>query len=150
MTDIASSRLTRRLVDSLHVEAMVLADEARSYFDGSGLGDRSEMDPTSRVIFSCEALKVTTRLMHSVAWLLAQRTRLSGEGEPSQRSVRLSPATPTDAGAVARLPAEAVRIIASSEDLYDRIGRLDQRLSVPDGTRSSPVAMLHEQLRQQF
>src|SRR3954451_16678988 len=73
------AQLTPRLVDSLYTEAMLLADEARSYFDRHGREDRDRLDPILRVGFSCESLKVTTRLMHVIAWLLTQRAVESGE-----------------------------------------------------------------------
>ncbi len=58
---------------------MLLADEARSYFDDVGRDDRTSLDPFARVGFACESLKVTTRIMHIVAWLLTQRAIESGE-----------------------------------------------------------------------
>src|SRR3546814_7507745 len=59
--------LHRRLVDGLYVEAMVMADEARAYFDLRDGGDADVDDPVRRVAFACESLKVTTRLMHIIA-----------------------------------------------------------------------------------
>src|SRR6187402_1540029 len=53
--------LNRKLVDSLYVEAMLLADEARSYFDVNGRAERDALPPMQRVGFSCESLRVTTR-----------------------------------------------------------------------------------------
>src|SRR5678815_6021538 len=73
------SRITSRLIDSLYTEAMLLADEARSYFDDVGRNDRTSLEPFARVGFACESLKVTTRIMHIVAWLLTQRAIESGE-----------------------------------------------------------------------
>ena len=63
---VAESRLQERLIDQLYVEAMVLADEARCYFDEGGRAERDALDPMIRVSFSCESLKVTTRLMHEI------------------------------------------------------------------------------------
>ena len=83
--DDARAELTPKLVDSLYVEAMVLADEARSYFDSAARDDRMELDPVDRVGFSCESLKVTTRLMHVIAWLLTQRAVTAGEHRPLRR-----------------------------------------------------------------
>ena len=37
------------------------------------------LEPFARVGFACESLKVTTRIMHIVAWLLTQRAVESGE-----------------------------------------------------------------------
>ena len=75
----AEARITPRLIHSFYTEAMLLADEARSYFDESGHKDRDRLDPFTRVAFACESLKVTTRVMHIVAWLLTQRAIESGE-----------------------------------------------------------------------
>ena len=72
-------RITSRLIDSLYTEAMLLADEARSYFDDAGRDERQSLEPFARVGFACESLKVTTRIMHIVAWLLTQRAIESGE-----------------------------------------------------------------------
>jgi regulator of CtrA degradation len=142
--------LTRKVIDSLHVEAMVLADEARSYFDGEGLADRCVLDPTTRVIFSCEALKVTTRLMHSVAWLLTQRARLSGEEGHPGKLVKLGRANRTDAATLNSLPEEAARIILVSEDLYDRVERMDVSLRWTERASQNPARQLQSQIEQAF
>src|SRR4028118_1654386 len=76
--------LTPKLVDSLYVEAMVLADEARSYFDVQAEEDRAQLEPGVRVHFACESLRVTTRLMHIIAWLLTQRAVAAGEISASE------------------------------------------------------------------
>ena len=81
------SPMTPKLIDSLYVEAMMLADQARSYFDSDGRDDRLALDPIARVGFSCESLKVTTRLMHIIAWLLTQRAIDAGELSPAQARV---------------------------------------------------------------
>ena len=80
----ARVRITPKLIDSLYTEAMVLADEARAYFDRQGRDERLELDPVVRVGFSCESLKVTTRLMHIIAWLLTQKAVEAGELSQSQ------------------------------------------------------------------
>src|SRR3546814_21193897 len=74
-----SRRMSLKLLDSLYVEAMVMADEARAYFDQQGDRDREEMDIMLRVSFSCESMKVTSRLMHVIAWLLTKRDVHHGE-----------------------------------------------------------------------
>src|SRR3954464_8343617 len=120
--------ITSRLIDSLYTEAMLLADEARSYFDEAGREDRSTLAPFGRVGFACESLKVTTRIMHIVAWLLTQRALESGEipnrdGRRPER--RLGHAQDSDPAAVAPLPPAAQRLISASADLYARVKRLD-------------------------
>ncbi len=122
-------RITSRLIDSLYTEAMLLADEARSYFDEAGRDDRASLEPFARVGFACESLKVTTRIMHIVAWLLTQRAIESGEiplldGRRPER--RLGHAQDSDPAVVTQLPDAAQRLINASADLYARIKRIDE------------------------
>jgi regulator of CtrA degradation len=122
-------RITSRLIDSLYTEAMLLADEARSYFDDAGRDERAMLEPFARVGFACESLKVTTRIMHIVAWLLTQRAIESGEiaGREGRRPERrLGHAQESDPTVVDTLPPAARRLINSSADLYARVRRLDE------------------------
>jgi regulator of CtrA degradation len=137
-------RITPRLVDSFYTEAMLLADEARSYFDDAGREDRISLDPFVRVNFACESLKVTTRIMHIVAWLLTQRAVESGEiafREGRRPERRLGHAQESDPEVVARLPEQARRLIGSSVDLYARVKRLDEG-NVAEEPAQSPARAL--------
>lgn len=123
------ARITSRLIDSLYTEAMLLADEARHYFDEAGRDERAMLEPFARVGFACESLKVTTRIMHIVAWLLTQRAIESGEipsrdGRCAER--RLGHAQDSDTAVVGTLPPAAQKLINSSADLYARVKRLDE------------------------
>jgi regulator of CtrA degradation len=138
------SRITPRLIDSLYTEAMILADEARAYFDEAGRDDRQLLEPFARVGFACESLKVTTRIMHIVAWLLTQRAVESGElhaadGRRPER--RLGHANESDPLVVEQLPESAQRLIGASADLYSRIERLDQG-QLADEPAPSPARAL--------
>lgn len=146
--------LERRLIDSLYVDAMVLADEARAYFDlaareGSDIEGWAALD---RVLFSCESLKVTTRLMHIIAWLLTQRAVDAGELAPDharEPSRRLGPAIVSDEATLARLPDDAQALIASTIDLYRRVERLDTGLG-DQPAPSSPARHLLHRLQRSF
>jgi regulator of CtrA degradation len=137
-------RITSRLIDSLYTEAMLLADEARSYFDDAGRDERQSLEPFARVGFACESLKVTTRIMHIVAWLLTQRAIESGEiatleGRRPER--RLGNAQDSDPLVVNQLPASAQRLINASADLYARVRRIDEG-SVEAEVPQSPARAL--------
>lgn len=126
--------LNRKLVDSLYVEAMLLADEARSYFDANGRAERDALPPMQRVGFSCESLRVTTRLMHVIAWLLTQRAVAAGEISADQASAperRLGRSQGNDPEMVSALPEAARQIIAATSDLHARVARLDAGMSRP-------------------
>jgi len=121
--------LTPRLLNALYTEAMLLADEARSYFDRDQMG--GNLSPEISVAFSCESLKVTTRLMHSIAWLLNQKALRAGELSQSEtnsdeRNLGYAPAS--DEFQVGRFPQEAQTLIAASEDLYLRLQRFSGKM----------------------
>ncbi|HYE27546.1 MAG TPA: DUF1465 family protein [Allosphingosinicella sp.] len=145
----AHAPLTAKLIGSLYTEAMLLADEARSYFDMSGRSDRDSLDPYDRVGFSCESLKVTTRLMHVIAWLLTQRAVESGELSRSQArrpARRLGDAPDSDEALLARLPESALGLIHASRDLYARVKRLDEAGGLGPEAQASPARSLISRL----
>ncbi|WP_419825814.1 DUF1465 family protein [Sphingomonas sp.] len=125
------TQFTARVVDSLYTEAMLLADEARGYFECWGREERDGLDPETRVLFSCEALRVTTRLMHVIAWLLTRRAVAAGEIGEAQAAAperRLGEEPPSDPQVVAALPATARQLVAATRDLHARVRRLDATL----------------------
>lgn len=142
--------LTPKLVDSLYTEAMLLADEARSYFDRDQM--TGNLSPEISVAFSCESLKVTTRLMHSIAWLLNQKAVRAGElsqfdADSDVRDLGYAPAS--DGFQVERFPVEAQSLIAASEDLYFRLQRLSGKMRDHSAIMSEPLAMI-ERIRASF
>jgi regulator of CtrA degradation len=142
--------LTPKLLSALYTEAMLLADEARAYFD---------RDPTANglpievaVAFSCESLKVTTRLMHSIAWLLNQKALRAGElsqSDASSDARDLGYAPATDGYQLERFPDEARELIAASEDLYFRLSRISSAMRYSNEEAPVPHAMV-ERIRQAF
>lgn len=153
MTPLAHTPITPKLVESLYLEAMSLADEARGYFDREGAADRSRLDPVTRVAFSCESLKVTTRLMHVVSWLLVQKAVQAGELEAAEAAHpdrRLGRASDTDDPArLAQLPGRSRDIVERSRDLYDRVSRLDAQIGAEpsDGEAGGGARALLDRLR---
>ena len=124
---------------------MLLADEARAYFDEAGLDERKMLDPFARVGFACESRKVTTRIMHIVAWLLTQRAVESGEigfqdGRRPER--RLGNAQDSDPELVAKLPEAAQRLVVASTDLYARVRRLDEGQLIDEPAPSPARALM--------
>ncbi len=146
----AHHELTPKLLDSLYTEAMLLADEARSYFDRGQLPGNVSAEIS--VAFSCESLKVTTRLMHSIAWLLNQKALRAGEISQNDaysdaRDLGYSPAS--DGFQVGRFPEEAQTLIAASEDLYFRLQRFSSKMRAMTAPVTEPHAMM-ERLRASF
>ena len=141
----------RRLIDSLYVEAMLLADEARSYFNDAGQAERALLDPMARVVLSCESLKITTRLMHVIAWLLTQRAIEAGEmaadlGDDPLRALAASPVTEDEA--MATMPEDTQSLIRASIDLYRRAERIERSRTSPPP--ASPARAMFERLAMQL
>jgi regulator of CtrA degradation len=146
-------QLTPKLIASLYTEAMLLADEARSYFDRHGRDEREALDPLLRVGFSCESLKVTTRLMHVIAWLLTQRAVEAGEisaVHARNPARRLGEAAASDPAQVARLPRNAIELIEASQELYARVRRLDDGAVDGPEPQASPARSLLSRLERSF
>ncbi len=149
---VTNPRIHRRLIDSLYVESMVLADEARGYFDQGARIEREALDPLGRVTFSCESLKVTTRLMHIIAWLLTQRAVDAGEltvCDALDPARRLGDAPVTEDAVLAQMPDEARALIAASIDLHRRVARLDDAQAEPQPS-DSPVQYMQARLAMAF
>jgi regulator of CtrA degradation len=145
-------RLALRVVDSLYVEAMVLADEARAYFDRPGSTERDALPPLLRVSFSCESLRITTRLMHIVAWLLTRRAIEAGDIPPGPMrdyARRLGRADDSDPAQYGALPETARALIDASRLLYRRVERLDVE-NDNDQVRPSPARGLLSRLERAF
>jgi regulator of CtrA degradation len=144
------SKVTPKVIDALYVEAMVLADDARAYFDTFSREDRDALGPVLRVAFSCESLKVTTRLMHIIAWLLGQRSLSSpASGTNATPPSKLGGPTETDLALLPDLPEGARTRIEASLDLYARVERLDAELGNEDQSES-PARALMDQLSRAF
>jgi regulator of CtrA degradation len=138
--------LTHKVINALYLEAMLLADEARAYFDQFSRDARDGMTPLQRVTFSCESLKVTTRLMHIVAWLLGHRSVIeAGVGAVPT----LGSATASDPAVFKGLPNEALNIIKTSEELYNRIARLEGQME-RQMDAESPVRSMQSRLERAF
>jgi regulator of CtrA degradation len=142
--------VTAKVINALYIEAMVLADEARAYFDLHSRDSRNQMTPLQRVGFSCESLKVTTRLMHIVAWLLTQRAL--AENAPSvetSHSQRLGSVAQTEADTTLQLPSEAQQLISASIELYTRVKWLEDQL-ITSEAKLSPARRLQSRLLEAF
>jgi regulator of CtrA degradation len=145
-------RLRGRLVNSLYTEAMLLADEARAYFDHAGREHREALDPVRRVTLSCESLKITTRLMHVLAWLLTERAIEIGqmdESEAAGTGRRLGEAASSDVQTIEGLPAQAISLIDASQDLYARVRRLETG-EPAEASTTSPALSLLDRLERAF
>lgn len=134
--------LSRPIIEALYSEALVLADDVRAVFAAGvrepGVGE----DAMLRLALSTEGLKTTTRMMHILAWLLNQRAVFAGELSENQlrKHGGLPPDRTSDSSQLALLEPETRELIAETENLHQRIARLDaawrQRFAMDSPARS--------------
>ncbi len=151
VSDSQAKPITAHVLHSLYTEVMILADEARAYFERHQEND--SIAPELAVSFSCESLKVTTRLMHSIAWLLSEKAIHSGELDEAQlkdhdRELGYAPAS--DQRLVDILPTQAQYLVSESEVIYDRLKRLSAQIQ-SEALQSKPFQhLMLDRLQQAF
>ena len=137
--------LSDRVAEQLYTEALLLADETHAYYDAAGRAERERLEPKARVLFACEALKATTRLMHVIAWLATRRAIALGElpeGDPSVPERRLGETAATDPQVLGLMPTAARRLIMAGIDLHERVGRVAAGIEAPIASASPARALL--------
>lgn len=121
-------------LDTTYTEAVTLAREARDYFGYQEAAEAERLDPTSRLVVSCEAMRLTARLSQVIAWLLVQKAVHAGEidrADARAPNYRLSGQTvcgATEPVVDAPLPERLVMLLDRSHRLYARVERLDRTL----------------------
>ena len=170
-----SLTLNESLIDSLYAEALVLADEARGWFDrtryeasASAFDDlpagverdpdslfhwAGRHDPSLRIALSCESLRLSTRLMHIIAWLLTQRAIYAGELPQISAAAphnRLGESPECDPALLAQMPDAARALVEASLRLYERVAQIEQAQVVPVASAIPPVHAMLDQLASRF
>ncbi len=145
-SDARGQPVRRAQVESLYVEAMLLADEAHAAFAAARDLGRASGDSLLQVSLACESLKTTTRLMHIIAWLLHHRAMFAGDAGagPDDSAACIGPPVAADWTVCARFDAPLRRIVAASERLFERIAAIEAGWRAPQAAR--PVQALLAQL----
>lgn len=135
-------------LDKCYEEAMGLIHAASRYLQGPGKSERAALPDPLGAVFTGESLRMTTRLMQAVAWLMTQRAAAAGEITleealaPDQRlggrEVCLAPPLPGSEG----LPPTLTEMMEESRRIYDRIARLEEQLLAPEATENPVHQML--------
>ncbi|MXO47369.1 DUF1465 family protein [Erythrobacter vulgaris] len=129
-----------QVVEDLYTEALALADEARAVFDLREDARQGIVSDQVRMAVSVEGLRTTTRVMHSLAWLLNQRAYHAGELTKLQmlRHGSLGEERPSDPDNMELLEPATRALIRDTERLHERIKRLDEEQR-QIGEASDPV-----------
>jgi regulator of CtrA degradation len=117
--------------DRTYRETMSLLVETRDYMRTREPHDRDALPDDQRLAVNCEALRLTSRLTHIMAWLLIQKAVHAGEisaAEAAGDDHRLAgQSVCRERGAAERIamPPMLARLLERSYELYARVERLD-------------------------
>ncbi len=120
-------------------EGMDMVEETAAYLDGPGRDAAKGLSKADALIYASNSMKLTTRLMQVASWLLVQRALKEGEmttEEARMDKYRIVAEKKPENGlsfselakAADALPSTLLELIARSEQLYERISRLDRSL----------------------
>ena len=124
------------VLDGPYREVMDLLQQALSHAERTRRTSYPRRVPPSRsrTRASCEALRVTTRLSHCLAWLMVQKAIHAGElppeaaRDPDKRLDGHSVCTVTDAEEDPEISDELRSLLTRSRRLFERVSRLDDRI----------------------
>jgi regulator of CtrA degradation len=116
-------------------EAFALLVEARNYIAYEEAIDRQLLDPLKRLMLSCEATRMTARIIHIMSWLMMRKAVFAGEIAPDEAC---GPEGRLDGHATclaqgfahgADFPPRFAELLERSRRLYVRVSRLDELLA---------------------
>lgn len=122
-------------LDGTYREVLDLLEQARALAATSRTPGGVDPWSVARLEASCEALRVTSRLTHCLAWVLVHKAIHHGELSPD---AAYEPANRLSGGPVClalggeadpRLPSRLRDLLTASRALYVRVARLDARMS---------------------
>ncbi len=142
------ANINPRIVEGLYSEALILSDEVRLTFALSGRLETMAAEDEARIALSCEALRTTTRMMHSVAWLLNHRAFFNGELSEFQlhRYGRLVDFPESEPDRLMLLDLPTRDLIRATERFHARLKRIDASWRERDQRGPSAIAALRERL----
>jgi len=124
--------------DSTFEEALALTREARDYLTHAEPREREHLTPNDRMLASCEAMRLTSRLTQVMAWLLVQKAVHAGEmtreeaRAPEFRLAGKSVCEDTRPPVEGQLQPRLAELLDRSLSLYRRVARLDALQDPPE------------------
>ncbi|MEL6664551.1 MAG: DUF1465 family protein [Henriciella sp.] len=123
-----------KVFEKVFVDGMALVEETASYLDGPGRKLSSSLPREASLTYAAWSMELTTRLMQAASWLVMQKAVRDGDMHPNdamQSKYRISredPALDASAQRGRGLPDVFLDLVERSENLFERICRLDQAL----------------------
>ncbi|MEP1144566.1 MAG: DUF1465 family protein [Henriciella sp.] len=123
-----------KVFEKVFVDGMALVEETASYLDGPGRKLSSSLPREASLTYAAWSMELTTRLMQAASWLVMQKAVRDGDMPPAdatQSKYRISredPALDASAQRGRGLPDVFLDLVDRSENLFERICRLDQAI----------------------
>lgn len=130
-------------------EGMALVEETANFLDGDGREVSKSMPRTSAMAYAGCSMRLTTQLMQIASWLLVLRALREGDmtpeeaGDPKYR-IHARETISDHRRNDPQLPPDLIALIERSDQLHDRIARLDQSLFVESETQKPQGAVLQQ------
>lgn len=141
-----------KVFEKVFVDGMALVEETASYLDGPGRKLSSSLPREASLTYAAWSMELTTRLMQAASWLVMQKAVRDGDmrsEDAMQSKYRISredPALDASAQRGRGLPDIFLDLVERSENLFERICRLDAAI-YGGGVMDSP-SPVGEQLAQ--
>lgn len=152
LNDFTSSELFSRSFR----EGMDLVEEAAAYLDGPGREESRALPRAGALAYAGESMRLTTRLMQVASWLLVQRAVRENEmsiEDACDDKYRLGRDAIRKADpANGETPAVLQDLIIRTDQVFERISRLDEQIYGQDGKlgQTNTVSDHHARLTAAF
>lgn len=130
------SASTITFFDRTYEEAFALLVEARDYLADRQQQATDQLTPQHQLIAGCETMRLTSRLVQVMAWLMVQRAVHAGEIDPVEADAPQRRLGGHDVCAepgpwdVSGLPRRLRLLLDRSHALYNRVARLDEMVHI--------------------
>lgn len=120
-----------KVFEKVFVDGMALVEETASYLDGPGRKLSSSLPREASLTYAAWSMELTTRLMQAASWLVMQKAVKDGDMRSEDamhskyRIAREDPALDAKAQRGRGLPDIFLDLVERSENLFERICRLD-------------------------
>ena len=113
-------------------EGMSLVEDTANYLDGEGREASKALSRHGALAYAGASMRLTTQLMQIASWLLVLRAVREGDIDASEALDKKYRLPQKERGRPDKLegelPQDLTTLIETAEQLYDRIGRLDDEL----------------------
>jgi regulator of CtrA degradation len=143
-----------KVFEKVFVDGMALVEETAAYLDGPGRKLTDTLPREASLTYAAWSMELTTRLMQAASWLVMQKAVRDGDiaredaTKPKYRISRDEPALDASAQRGRGLPDVFLDLVERSENLFERICRLDSAIYGNGPIEvESPVSLQLKELR---